>query len=250
MTDHIYKTLLHKKATGRKSFAVLIDPDKTGHLDALLRDCNTHQVDYIFIGGSLLTEGELAACIRKIKTQTQIPVLLFPGTVLQVNEEADALLLLSVISGRNPDLLIGRHVAAAPLIRRSGLEVISTGYMLIESGQLTAAAYMSNTIPIPRGKNEIAACTALAGEQLGLKMIYLEAGSGAEKPVTAKMIRAVRKAVNIPLIVGGGICTPEKVTENCEAGADIIVVGNLFETHPEMLGEMAGAVHQFNHAAL
>ncbi|TND01837.1 MAG: putative glycerol-1-phosphate prenyltransferase [Bacteroidetes bacterium] len=245
MSEPVYQHILDKKKAGKKCLAVLIDPDKTERLDFLLEHCNKAGVDFLLIGGSLLTNGSLDACITAIRKKTAIPVVLFPGSVMQISAQADALLLLSVISGRNPELLIGRHVMAAPLIRKSGLEVLPTGYMLIESGRSTAASYMSNTSPLPRHHNDIAACTALAGEQLGMKMIYLEAGSGAQETVTTAMIEAVRQVLTVPLITGGGIRTVEKAVENCKAGADIIVVGNVLEEKPELVGTLAAAVHSF-----
>lgn len=245
MSTTVYDTILQKKAAGKKCLAVLIDPDKTASLDRLLDCCNLAQVDFFLVGGSLLTNGNLDSCLAHVRTKTQIPLVLFPGSVMQVSKKADALLLLSVISGRNPDLLIGRHVTAAPLLRESKLELLPTGYMLIESGGLTTAAYMSNTTPIPRHKDDIAACTALAGEQLGLKLIYLEAGSGAEQAVTASMVSAVRRALEIPLMTGGGIRTVEKAIENCRAGADVIVIGNVLEEHPDLVLEMAKGIHAF-----
>jgi len=245
MSRSVYDSILQKKRSGKKSLAVLIDPDKTGTLAELLDHCNAANVDLLLLGGSLLLNGNPDESIASIRAKTKIPIVLFPGSVMQLSPAADALLLLSVISGRNADLLIGKHVTAAPLIRRSGLEVLPTGYMLIESGPLTTAAYMSNTTPLPRHKDEIAACTALAGEQLGLKLIYLEAGSGAELPVTASMISAVRSTLSIPLITGGGVRTAEKVFENCRAGADIVVAGNVLEQQPELVKAMAEAAHSF-----
>ncbi|MBL4578504.1 MAG: geranylgeranylglyceryl/heptaprenylglyceryl phosphate synthase, partial [Flavobacteriales bacterium] len=167
-----------------------------------------------------------------------------PGNTLQVNPLADGILYLSLISGRNPDMLIGNHVISAPLVRSAELQVIPTGYMLIESGNITTVSYMSNTIPIPRKKNEIAACTAMAGEMLGLKLIYLEAGSGAKETVPDKMIRAVKESVKVPVIVGGGIRTVGQAVEACRAGADLIVVGNVLEKDPGLMESLSLAVHE------
>jgi putative glycerol-1-phosphate prenyltransferase len=161
---------------------------------------------------------------------------------MQVNGKADAILLLSLISGRNPELLIGKHVVAAPYIRASGLEVIPTGYMLVESGNSTTALYMSNTSPIPREKDDIAVCTAMAGEMLGMKIIYMDAGSGAEYAVPNKMIRRVKESIRIPLIVGGGISNPEIANERSKAGADLIVVGTAIEKEVELIKEISAAV--------
>ncbi|MBL4577653.1 MAG: geranylgeranylglyceryl/heptaprenylglyceryl phosphate synthase, partial [Flavobacteriales bacterium] len=193
----IYKEILKSAKAGRKQFAILVDPDKS-NLEEVRELAFTAQgcgVDYILVGSSLLTDGNMERCISSIKEFCNIPVLLFPGNTLQVNPLADGILYLSLISGRNPDMLIGNHVISAPLVRSAELQVIPTGYMLIESGNITTVSYMSNTIPIPRKKNEIAACTAMAGEMLGLKLIYLEAGSGAKETVPDKMIRAVKESV-------------------------------------------------------
>jgi putative glycerol-1-phosphate prenyltransferase len=176
--------------------------------------------------------------LKSMKEQCNIPMILFPGNSFQLSYKADALLFLSLISGRNADLLIGKHVITAPFLKLSPLEIISTGYMLIDGGVATSVQYMSNTNPIPYHKEDIAMCTAMAGEMLGLKMIYLDAGSGAVNPVSESMIAAVKGSINIPLIVGGGIRTPEKVSANVKAGADVIVVGNILESQPELLKEM------------
>lgn len=241
---NVYNEILRKKKEGTKQFAILLDPDKVGQrdIDLLCETAVNAEVDYIFIGGSLLTNNSLAACIRRVKYACSIPVILFPGSTYQIDEQADALLFLSLISGRNPELLIGKHVISAPLIREKKIEAISTGYMLVESGRTTTALYVSNTFPIPSGKPDIAACTAMAGEMLGMKLIFLDAGSGAEIPVGAKMIEAVRESISVPLIVGGGIRNPEKAIENCKAGADLIVVGNSIENDPSVISEIAEAV--------
>jgi putative glycerol-1-phosphate prenyltransferase len=229
----------------RKHFAVLIDPDKYDRqrLEAVVSRAEQSQVDFIFVGGSLLTFDHLDETIRAIKASTTIPVILFPGSIMQIHEKADAVLLLSLISGRNADLLIGKHVIAAPYLKKSNLEILPTGYMLIESGPLTTAQYISNTIPIPRKKDDIAVCTAMAGEMLGLRLIYMDAGSGAEVPVSTSMIKKVKESISIPLIIGGGIRTPEQAHESCQAGADIIVVGNAIEKDPSVINEIASAVH-------
>jgi phosphoglycerol geranylgeranyltransferase len=239
----IYDLLLQRKLQGKKSLAVLIDPDKTGLLSELLSVAEKYSPDFFLIGGSLLSEGKIENCIRSIRAASTAPVVLFPGNEMQVSPSADAILLLSVISGRNPDLLIGRHVAAAGIIRSSGLEIISTGYVLIDSGAPTAVSYMSNTQPIPRDKNSIAAMTAMAGEQLGMKLIYLEAGSGAQLPVPVSMIETVRKNISVPLICGGGLTTMNEIIERFQAGADVIVVGNVLEKNPGLLQEFSTAIH-------
>src|SRR6267142_357743 len=220
----------HKQ--GKKSMAVLVDPDKVegpGKIKPLLNLASENCVDFFFVGGSLMTTSNLSDVVQEIKENVGIPVVLFPGNSLQIDAAADAILFLSLISGRNPDLLIGQHVVAAPILKNSKLEILPTGYILINSGKTTSVAYISNTTPIPEDKYSLAACTAMAGEMLGLKLIYLDAGSGAEKEVSQKMISAVRKSVDVPLIIGGGINTPEKAIQALEAGADLIVIGNALE---------------------
>ncbi len=245
---NIYDQIIAKKQQGKKQLAILVDPDKTfgKDLERLTIEAQRHKVDYFFVGGSLITDGDLSACVRLIKDNCTIPVVLFPGGVDQIDPNADALLFLSLISGRNPELLIGHHVTAAPLLMDRKLEVIPTGYILIESGTVTTVQYVSNTLPIPANKTEIAAATALAGELLGLKLIYAEAGSGAKNPVSIEMIKAIKEHLTIPLIVGGGIRTPEKVAANFKAGADLIVIGNSLEKNPELLGAMAEIATQYS----
>ncbi len=245
MRDMIYQTIAEAKKKGEKLFAVLIDPDKTTgkELDKLLDLAATAAVDLFLVGGSLLVHKRLDACIQRIKEACNIPVTLFPGSSLQLSDQADGILLLSLISGRNPELLIGQHVVAAPFLKQSGLEIIPTAYILIDGGVPTSVSYMSNTTPIPANKEDIALCTAMAGEMLGLKLTYLDAGSGARIPVSERMISTVSHAVHTPLIVGGGIRTPEKALADARAGADVLVVGNVLETAPALLIEMGEAIH-------
>ena len=242
---NIYSRILNIRKKGQKQIALLIDPDKITRpqLEDLAVRAMSAKIDHFFVGGSLMTNGNLPSVVKLLKESTNIPVILFPGDNMQVDANADAILFLSLISGRNPDLLIGKQVAAAPLIHEKGIEAIPTGYMLVESGNITSAQYMSNTNPIPSDKTDIAACTALAGEMLGMKVIFLDAGSGAENPVSDQMICAVKEKVNAPLIVGGGIRSSEKAIENCNAGADLIVIGNCIEENPELLDELSAAVH-------
>jgi phosphoglycerol geranylgeranyltransferase len=234
---HIYEKILTAKRTKKALFAVLVDPAKTdiSQLHRLLKVIEKRPVDFIFIGGSLANAYQLDRCVQALKDFQGAPLVIFPGNEMQIHPQADAFLLLSLISGRNPDLLIGKHVNAAMQLKNSKLEVIPTGYILVESGKLTSVAYMSHTLPIPREKNDIACATAVAGELLGMKLIYLEAGSGAENPVPLEMIKAVHKVLNIPLIVGGGIDSAEKYEQAVKAGADLIVVGNVLEGKPELL---------------
>jgi len=237
---HILQKIREKSKAGFKQLAVLADPDKsTDHsLKELTKLVTTAGADYVFLGGSLLTRDNIAHCIGQIKLNSDLPVILFPGSVYQISPKADALLFLSLISGRNPEMLIGNHVVAATLIRSSGLEVIPTGYMLIEGGRFSSVQYMSNTMPIPGDKTEIATATAIAGEMLGLQVIFMDAGSGAAYPVPLPMIARVKKSINLPLIIGGGIRSPEMAFEAWNAGADIVVVGNATESHPEIIIEM------------
>ena len=229
----------------RKKLAVLIDPDKPtdAQIISIVEKAKAADIDFFFVGGSLLVTDSLDHCIKLIKENCDIPVLIFPGNSLQISKYCDGFLLLSLISGRNPEMLIGRHVIAAPYLKLYGNEIIPTGYMLIDSGKATSVSYMSDTTPIPHDKDDIAMCTAIAGEMLGLKLIYLEAGSGAVMPVSTSMISKVRQMINIPLIVGGGIKTPEMAAEAVKAGADIIVIGTAFEKEPEMLKKFAEAIH-------
>lgn len=242
----IYQDILNRTERGRKQFAVLVDPDKLLNKDVESIAINAAKagVDYFFVGGSLLVNNELDLCIKTLKANSEIPVLLFPGNTLQISWKADAILFLSLISGRNAEMLIGRHVISAPYLKLSPLEVISCGYMLVESGKTTAVQYMSNTMPIPSNKMDIAICTAIAGEMLGLKMIYLEAGSGALHSIPIPMIEQVKQNISIPLIAGGGLRTPENAAEAAMAGADIIVVGTAFEKNSALISEMADAVHK------
>ncbi|HHL57601.1 MAG TPA: geranylgeranylglyceryl/heptaprenylglyceryl phosphate synthase, partial [Bacteroidetes bacterium] len=215
ITDQFYRK--------QKQLAVLVDPDKLSEeqLKKTARNAQQANVDYIFVGGSLLINDNLYQSIKVIKDNCAVPVIIFPGNSYQLASNADAILFLSLISGRNPDMLIGMHVIAAPYIKLSGIETVATGYMLIDSGNPTSVTYMSNSFPIPNDKKDIAACTAMAGEMLGLRIIYMDAGSGADKSVPEEMIRFVKDSVAIPLMIGGGIKTPEQLHEKYTAGADI-----------------------------
>ena len=192
-----------------------------------------------------MLSGDLDSFLENVKVETSLPLIIFPGSINQISSLSDAILFLSVISGRNSEHLIGKHVTAAPLIKRSKIEPISTGYILIESGVTTTAVYMSGSLPVPRNKPEIAAATALAGEYLGMKLIYLEAGSGAQESVPDEMIKAVSKESTVPVIVGGGIRSPQSARKKVESGASIIVTGNFFEDENnwDMIREFANAIH-------
>jgi putative glycerol-1-phosphate prenyltransferase len=245
MKSAIYHSLTEKKKQGKKSFAVLIDPDKVNNrvLDELIELSVAAKVDYLLVGGSLVISNHLDACVQHIKQHCDIPVILFPGSPSQISKYADALLYLSLISGRNPELLIGQHVVSAPFVRQSGLEIMPTGYIVVDGGAPTTVSYISNAAPVPANKSEIAMCTAMAGEMLGMRLIYMDAGSGASRPISESMIEAVAKSISTPLIIGGGITDPEKAYLNCKAGADVIVVGNAIEKNATLIKEMSDAVH-------
>jgi len=241
----IYNQIIENQKEGRKLFSILIDPDKQTEesLLQIIEKAKLANVDLFFIGGSLLTNNSLDFCVSIIKQNCKIAVVLFPGNAMQVNNKADGILFLSLISGRNPDMLIGNHVITAPFIKESDLEVLPTGYMLIDSGKTTSVSYMSNTTPIPHEKDDIAVCTAIAGEMLGLKMIYMDSGSGAINSISGKMITSVANKIDVPLIIGGGINSAEKAKEKCKDGADIIVVGNAIEKDSKLIKEIADAIH-------
>jgi putative glycerol-1-phosphate prenyltransferase len=242
-----YDKLLEIRQNKRAGFLILIDPDKFDfeNSDKFFEICKHSEVDAFLIGGSLLQNQRINEIITIVKSKISIPAILFPGSINQVVPAADAILFLSLISGRNSEHLIGKHILAAPLINYHKLEAISTGYILIESGQTTTAEYMSGTKPIPYNKPEIATATALAGEFLGMKMIYLEAGSGAEYSVSNKMIKSVKSVVKIPIIVGGGIRDASTANEKVQAGADFIVIGNHFENQLNWIEikEFGEAIH-------
>ena len=223
---------------GSKSIALLLDPDKAKGkaLQDILKAANESKTDYIFVGGSL-TFNSIDNLISEVKKLCSIPVILFPGNLLQLTLNADIILLLSLISGRNPELLIGNHVLAAPFLKNERDKLVSVGYILINCGNKTSVEYISQTEAIPSDKPDIAVATALAGEMLGLQMIYLEAGSGASKPVPQNIIKAVRDNLTIPLAVGGGMKNKHEVEEIFKAGADLIILGNGCEKNPELLNE-------------
>jgi phosphoglycerol geranylgeranyltransferase len=250
MLSIFYDKLVCYKSQGKKMLALLIDPDKytdTG-LANLLADANkTPGPDLILVGGSLVFNG-IGTIVEKIKHQTHLPVFLFPGSAMQVAPMADGILLLSLISGRNPDFLIGHHVMAAPALVKAGIEVIPTGYILVDGGTSTSVSYMSNTIPIPSNKTDIALATSMAGQLLGLKQIYLEAGSGAKYPVQANMVKAVSQQLNIPVWVGGGIRNTETLLTMLHNGADMVVVGTAFEANPDQLRSFCNTIQVFNQA--
>lgn len=241
----IHPLLIAARAAGKKLLAVLIDPDKAkrDNLELLADYANRGFIDAFFWGGSLVNAPQGSYYLRLLKAQlSDTPIILFPGSTYQLDDQADGLLLLSLLSGRNADLLIGCHVQVAGRIKQMNLDHAATGYLLIDGGKPTSVSYMSNTTPIPADKPSIAAATALAGEQLGMKLIYMDAGSGAVNPVSPAMIKGVRREVGLPVIVGGGIRTPERAAAALAAGADMVVVGNALERDSSWLPELAAAV--------
>lgn len=231
-----------------KGFALLIDPDQAdkAFLEHTMHLVSQGGVSFIFIGGSLVSGDSFLQTIRYVKARTHLPVIIFPGSNHHIFADADGILLLSLISGRNPEFLIGQHVVAAPLLKRSGLEILPTGYILVDGGAPTTVSYVSNTHPLPADKPAIAAATALAGEMLGQKLIYLDAGSGARAHIQPRMVAAVRKEVSLPIIVGGGITNVSDAYAMWGAGADVVVVGNATEKSPDFIAEMGRAVQDFN----
>lgn len=231
---------------GRKSIALLLDPDKAKGdlLQNILKTAKESKTDYIFAGGSL-TFNSIDNLINEIRKMCSIPVILFPGNLLQLTYKADVILLLSLISGRNPELLIGNHVIAAPYLKDVKEKLMSVGYILISCGNKTSVEYISQTEAIPSDKPEIAVATAMAGEMLGLQMIYLEAGSGATTPVPVSLVKAVRENISTPLAVGGGIKNSYEVEEIFNAGADLIILGNGCEKNPELLTEACSIRDRF-----
>ena len=230
-------------SNNKKQLAILIDPGKYGvnRLVTLLQLMQQNPPHYVLVGGSI-TSASMDETIELIRQYLSVPIILFPGNASQFTPKADALMYLSLISGRNSDYLIGQHVLSSISIKKSGLKVVPVGYMLIESGRMTSVEYISNTKPIPSNKTDIAVCTAVAGELLGMRSIYLEGGSGADRPVPAEMIKAVKQNISIPLIVGGGIRTVDALKNAYASGADVVVVGNVLEEKPELYPELFEAL--------
>ncbi len=242
-----FEQLQHIKERKGAGFLLLIDPDKYSESEVVSLASHAEEcgADAILIGGSVMVTYRLDDYIRRIKAAVSLPIIIFPGSVMQISREADAILYLSLVSGRNPEYLIGNHVIAAPALYHLGLEPISTAYMFIESGTATAASFIAQTLPIPRHKPEIAVAHALAAQYIGMKVAYLEAGSGAAQSVPEEMIQAVSQTVSIPVIVGGGIRSPLEARDKVEAGASFVVVGNAFEQRRDKayLRDMIDAVH-------
>ncbi len=243
--DSVLEYLLSVRARRGAGYLTLLDPDRLSVEELEHRvDLSVEAgADAILVGTSLMFTAHYAECFARIKARANIPVISFPGGASQVVPTADAILFLSMISGRNPELLIGEHVRAAPLIKEFGVEAIPTGYMLVESGHMTSVEFMSSTRPLPRRKNDIAMAHALAAEYLGMKIIYLETGSGADSSVPDEMVRMVAEYISLPLIVGGGIRNPETARAKVEAGASFVVTGSLVEDDHARLSEVSASVH-------
>ncbi len=240
MEKKILEELQIRKQKGVKSLVLLIDPDKFTAENALFFSEKKffEKVDFVFVGGSLIQGATLGETIEMVRLHCSKPIVIFPGSNMHIDRNADGILLLSLISGRNPDFLIGQHIVAAPILRKSKLEILATGYMLVEGGKATTVSYMSNTTPIPHDKPEVATCIAMAGEMLGLKLIYLDTGSGAMQSVSNKMVHGISKTIQLPIIVGGGIKSASQAKGLWDAGADVLVVGNGVEERPELLEEI------------
>ena len=234
--QHIFKAI----AKEEKLLAILIDPDKMAakQVGTFIQKVNKTKIDYIFVGGSVVEEKATENIVSEIKKFTQLPIVIFPGDVTQISDQADALLFLSLISGRNPNYLIGKHVEAVTKLKNSVLEVIPTGYILIENGKQTSVERVSHTKPMSRDNVQQIVDTAKAGELLGMKLIYLEAGSGALHPVPEEIIKSVKQELKIPLIVGGGIRTLEKLDIAYNSGADVVVIGTAFEEDEAFFEEL------------
>lgn len=236
----VYNHILHLRSKGEKLLAVLIDPDKMKleNLPGFMNKLNKSITTHIFVGGSTVHDALTEALVLEIKKFTTLPIVLFPGDLTQITKEADAILFLSLISGTNPDYLIGKHVKAVSKLRNSNLEIIPTGYVLIENGKQTAVERVTKTKPLSRQHVEQIADTAKAGELLGLKLIYLEAGSGALHPVPPEIISFVRQELSVPLIVGGGIRSKKQLEEAYNSGADVVVIGTAFEDDDSFFDEL------------
>lgn len=228
-------------------FIVLIDPDKRSEseLASFAEMCEASDVDAFFLGGSLMQARDLEPYVRRLKASTRLPIIGFPGSLNQVTPSLDAVLYLSIVSGRNPEYLIGQHVQAAPVIRRLGIEPIATAYMLIESGRATTAQYMSHSMPLPRGKPDVAAATALAAEMMGMRMIFADGGSGADHTVPEEVVEAIAETCASPIVVGGGLSAAREVSDKVRAGASFVVIGNAIERRPDAsyIADLAAAAH-------
>lgn len=232
---NLYHNILQAKAANKKLLAILIDPDKIdlGSVSMLSKKINASPATHIFIGGSIVESNIIDALIIQLKEEVQLPIILFPGNPSQISAKADGLLFLMLLSGRNPEYLIEHQIQAVPILDQTNLEIISTGYILIESGNETAVEKVSQTKPLPRNNADYVLQTAKAGAYIGNKLIYLEAGSGAQFSVPTNMISQVSKGMSIPLIVGGGIRSQSEIQAAYDAGADMVVIGTAFENNSD-----------------
>ncbi len=242
MNNKIYSLICNDK----KKLALLIDPEFFASIpENIINIINNALPDFIFVGGSIISSS-IDELITQLKKTFKIPIILFPGSLLQLSNKVDAILFLSLISGRNPDFLIGHHVIAAPYIKKMNIEVIPTGYILINGKSFSTVQYISNTIPIPSEKHDVIVATAIAGEMLGLKLIYLEAGSGAEQYISPDVIKKLKENINIPIIVGGGIKDPHEMIELFDAGTSVVVISTVFEKNPDILIKFYDSIIDYN----
>lgn len=241
MKPGIFQSIIRSKKKNKKLFAVLVDPDKFSA--EIIQEADKSKVDFIFVGGSNVKNGNFHQCVNTICKITNIPLVIFPGSSEQISEKADAILLLSLISGRNPDYLIGEHIRAAQQLQKSKLEIIPTGYILIGGGKRISIQKVTRTSPINGSDKNLAVSTAIAGALLGMKMIYLEAGSGAKNILNISIVKAIKKNISVPIIVGGGIDSPEKAIGLCNSGADMIVVGNAIEKDATLVKKISKAIY-------
>jgi putative glycerol-1-phosphate prenyltransferase len=242
-----FHRIQHIQKNGLKEIAILIDPDELGEkTKQIVTLALKHHIHWFLVGGSLISQGNTQKCVDTLKELGVPNVILFPGNEIQLANNADALLFMSLISGRNPEFLISKQVSAAPWVKQSKIETIPTGYMLVESGKITSALYMSNSLPLPCDKPDIAAATAMAGELLGLQLLYLDAGSGAQNPIPGSIILAVKQHTNCAIFVGGGLTSPENVLNAWENGADFVVMGNSIFDKPNIIEEFAHLKHFYN----
>jgi phosphoglycerol geranylgeranyltransferase len=250
MKDKIFNYLMDVRRKYGAGYLVLIDPDKKSNdsIENLVKSINESGADAILVGGSLMMDGKNNGRVAKIKASSKIPVIFFPGGIAQLNKYYDAMLFMSVISGRNPHYLIGEQVIAAPVIKDLGLETIPTGYLLMDGGANSTVEFMSGTKPIPMNRPDIVVAHALAAQYLGMKLVYLEAGSGAKFAVTPEIIQQVSNQIEIPVIVGGGIRTPNDAASRVKNGASFIVTGTIIEEQGDvkLMKQFANAVHSNN----
>jgi len=249
MSKPSFQTILSQSAkAGKKCLAVLVDPDKISEplIQALQQRLKTGGIDFVFVGGSLISSGDLNETVKQVKAFSPVPVVIFPGAAFHISEHADAILFLSLVSGRNPEFLIGQQVLAAPRIKASSLEVCPTGYILVDGGASTSVSYVSGTLPVPHDKPDIAAVTALTAEMMGMNLVFMDAGSGARRTVSPAMVKAVREAVDCPIIVGGGFNSSESIEAVYAAGADLVVIGSMFESNPEKMDGLIQSLQKKN----